>query len=556
MQSRPRRGCINLSRGEAGMMPNWAEGYVTDAIYTDGFYRELSPAWINYVAALKGCLPVPLDRPFTFLELGCGLGRSTAILAGAFLQGRFIGIDFNPAHIALARQYASDLRIANAEFLEASFQDATSLELPQCDFIVLHGVYTWISAEARAAARHIIRDRLRAGGFVYVSYNCLPGWSSAAPLRKLLYEAASEHAGPIGGNVAPALKVMEDMVKANLGFFRANEDVAGEVKSFRDRGVNYLAHEYLNADWSLFYSVDVADEMAEAKLTYVGSATLPENHLDLMVDDKIAATIEARPTARMRQLLLDFAINQRFRRDIFVRGHQRLQGPVQRDTITHIPFATLKADAEFVAKIRVGRGEIAFHEQLFPILKEAFKGGIHTIEELNRLAADALGRAANTDRTTLMMVAAGHIMPCASSHVTKDAAAPSEKVKVSGDSNRAALALALKHGTRQVFVSRLAGTGIPCEPLDAILIDLLSRTESDSGGLQEPLCAAMKKHGLRMMRDGEPVKDAAEEHTVADEFIERFLADRLPVFIRLGIIEAARQPAKRVQERAGVRVEA
>jgi SAM-dependent methyltransferase len=540
------------------MMPDWAEGYVTDAIYTDGFYRELSPAWINYVAALKGCLPVPLDRPFTFLELGCGLGRSTAILAGAFPQGRFIGVDFNPAHIALARQYASDMRIGNAEFLEASFQDAASSALPQCDFIVLHGVYTWISAEARAAVRQIIRDRLRAGGLVYLSYNCLPGWSSAAPLRKLLYEAASEHAGPIGGNVAPALTVMEEMVEASLGFFRANEGVAGEVKSFRDRGLNYLAHEYLNADWTLFYSVDVADELAEAKLTYVGSATLAENHLDLMVDDKTAEKIEARPTARMRQLLLDFAINQRFRRDVFVRGHQKLQGTIQREILTRIPFAALRPDSDFTPKVRIGRGEIAFHEQLFPILKDAFRRGIFTIEGLNKLAADVLGRAVNTDRTTLMLAAAGHIMPCVASHVTGEPSHSVGSVRVKGESNRAALSLALKHGSRQQFVSQLAGTGLPCEALDAILLDLLSAPHPVAENLREPLCAAMKARGLRIVREGEPVKDAVEERKVAGELVERFLSDRLPILIRLGIAEAAsvQQTGRRSQERAGAHVDA
>jgi SAM-dependent methyltransferase len=246
------------------MTSKWSQGYVTEAIYTDGFYRELSPAWLNYVAALKGCLPIATDRPFTYLELGCGLGRSTAILAGAFPQGRFIGVDFNPAHVALARRHAEDLAIGNVEFLERSFQDLTQEVLPVCDYIVLHGVYTWVNPEARRAIRQIILDRLRPGGLVYVSYNCLPGWSSAAPLRKLMYEAAAENAGPLAGNVSPALDLMEKLATGKLGYFRANETAGPEVKRFKERGTNYLAHEFLNADWSLFYSVDVAEEMAEA----------------------------------------------------------------------------------------------------------------------------------------------------------------------------------------------------------------------------------------------------------------------------------------------------
>jgi hypothetical protein len=50
-------------------------GYVTDTTYADTFFRELSPAWLNYVAALNGVSPRPLDASFRYLELGCGFGR-------------------------------------------------------------------------------------------------------------------------------------------------------------------------------------------------------------------------------------------------------------------------------------------------------------------------------------------------------------------------------------------------------------------------------------------------------------------------------------------------
>lgn len=174
----------------------WSQGYVTDTIYADRFFRELSPAWLNYVAALCGASPRNLDRSFTYLDLGCGLGSSTIVNAGAFPAGEFHACDFNPAHIEGGQRHAGALGISNIQFHESSFQDLLlQQQLPAFDFIVLHGVYSWVGAEARQAIRRIIDETVKPGGLVYLSYNCLPGWSIEAPLRKLLVELAATEGG-------------------------------------------------------------------------------------------------------------------------------------------------------------------------------------------------------------------------------------------------------------------------------------------------------------------------------------------------------------------------
>ena len=157
------------------MDSDWTQGYVTEVLYTEHFFRELSPAWLNYVAVQSGCQPRPLDPGFTYMELGCGLGQTVTLLAGAYPQGRFYGVDFNPAHVDWGRRYAGQAGIGNVEFLERSFLDLTSQEVPECDFIVLHGVYAWVGPAVRAGIQRIIRERLKPGGLVYNSYNCLPG---------------------------------------------------------------------------------------------------------------------------------------------------------------------------------------------------------------------------------------------------------------------------------------------------------------------------------------------------------------------------------------------
>src|SRR5262249_3884885 len=152
-----------------------SHGYVTDTSYTDQFFRELSPAWLNYVAALNDTRPRPLDAGFAYLVLVCGFGTSTVGNAAAYPQGEFHGCDIIPAHVDGGRRRAAALGVTNATFHEAAFDQLLAFRLPACDFIVLHGVYSWVDAEARGAVRRVIRTLLKPGGLAYVSYNCLPG---------------------------------------------------------------------------------------------------------------------------------------------------------------------------------------------------------------------------------------------------------------------------------------------------------------------------------------------------------------------------------------------
>jgi len=158
-----------------------AHGYVTDTSYTDQFFRELSPAWLNYVAALNGAAPRPIDGAFVYLELGCCFGASTVVNAGAFPRAEFHGCDVISAHVDGGRRHAAALGVTNVTFHQDDFDRLLARGLPACDFIALHGVYSWVDAEARDAVRRVIRALLKPGGIAYVSYNCLPGWAGEAP---------------------------------------------------------------------------------------------------------------------------------------------------------------------------------------------------------------------------------------------------------------------------------------------------------------------------------------------------------------------------------------
>ncbi len=130
---------------------DWTEGYVAEIEYTSGFYQELAPSLLSFAALVAGYQAPPIDRPFTCFELGCGKGISANLIAAANPAGRFYANDFNPAHIVFARALAADARLENVTFLEKSFAELGGEELPDFDYITLHGVYSWVSAENRRA---------------------------------------------------------------------------------------------------------------------------------------------------------------------------------------------------------------------------------------------------------------------------------------------------------------------------------------------------------------------------------------------------------------------
>jgi SAM-dependent methyltransferase len=526
---------------------NWSHGYVTDVLYTDNTYRELSPAWLNYVAAQKACLPRPLDQPFTYVELGCGLGRSVTHFAAAFPRGHFIGVDFNPAHIDAAQRYAAMLGVENVRFIERGFEDlvgeanARQLGLPDIDFIVLHGVYSWIPPEARRAVQRFIYERLKPGGLVYNSYNCQPGWTPEAPLRQLLVELAAAQSGATEGRIGHALDQLEAFGKFDLGFLNRQPAAKQAIEQYRKRPVNYLAHEMLNADWSLFYSSDVADEMAAAKLDYVGAATLLENHPDLLLPDDAAAFVSRQPNQRLRQLVQDFLVNQRFRRDVFVRGHAHLSpGQMRQQCEGQIAFA-MKPVAKIGPKIKVPRGVVGLEQKLLQDLGGVLAKGTATLHALE-LALNKGRRSDDLLRVFGILFAAGVLAPAANLLRVDTGFDGSGKLRLVGKVNQPLLEMAASRegaeGKARILVSPVLGGILPISLVSAVILQGFM----EGGGLERVLdrsTAVLDKNGLTLRKGEENVTEPAAKRAYLKQLAQGFLDQEMPLLLTGGVVEAA-----------------
>ena len=168
-------------------------GYVLDTPYLFEFQEELSPVRLNYTALLGGYQPVPLDRPFRYLDIGCGYGVTLAVLAAAFPDASFTGIDLNPDHISEAAALGSSS--ANLRLIAGGFDDAPLGPDEQFDFIVMHGLVSWLDDGPFEALTGFLQERAAPGAIVYASYNALPGWAASQGLRRRLQAEASRIEG-------------------------------------------------------------------------------------------------------------------------------------------------------------------------------------------------------------------------------------------------------------------------------------------------------------------------------------------------------------------------
>ena len=369
-------------------MTDWTAGYVADIGYTFGYYQELNPLRVK-LAFLNAGLACPEFG--TACELGFGQGLSANIHAAATVT-QWSGTDFNPAQAAFAQELAGVCG-SGARLLDDAFADFCSHpDLPDFDYIGLHGIWSWISDDNRALIVEFVRKKLKVGGVLYISYNTMPGWAAFAPMRHLM----TEHADVIGAEgvgivsrINGALDFAEKLLATNPLYARANSLMADRINKIKDQSRHYLAHEYFNRDWHPMHFATMADWLEPAKLGYACSAHYLD-HIDAVNLSGEQQTFLAEiPDAMFRESTRDFMVNQQFRRDYWVKGARKLSTLEQTEGLrsqkvllsTHRPDVSLKVNGSL--------GEATMSDAIYnPILDALADHRPRTLGQLEQALKD------------------------------------------------------------------------------------------------------------------------------------------------------------------------
>ena len=510
-------------------MHDWSDGYMTELAYTYGYYPELNPLRARLALLEAGIVP-PEVR--TACELGFGQGMSIAIHAAA-ADAAWHGTDFNPAQVGFARELAQDLPLAanlSDEAFEAYCQRA---DLPQFDFIALHGIWSWISDANRRVIASFIERKLKVGGVVYVSYNTQPGWAATGPLTELMagFDAALNPPG-IGpaARIDAALDFADGLIASGALYGKVNPQVAEHLKRLRGQDRRYLAHEYFNRDWQPMPFARMRTWMEGARLSYATSAQfidhVPMLNLTAPQQDMLAAI----PDAGFRETTRDFIVNRLFRRDYWVRGARRLAPADRTGRLRAVRVVLVTPVANVKLKVSGALGEAQLHEDVYrPILAALADHRPHSLGELETVLAPHGTTLARIVEAVMILTGAGNLHPAQDDEAIAHARAGALLL------NTRLCALARHAEDVGCLASPVTGGGFPVRRIDQLFLLGRSLGAASIEALADFADTALQAQGQRIMKDGQPVLDDAVQTGMLRDQAHSFETVRLPVLQAMGV---------------------
>ncbi|MGE4049285.1 MAG: methyltransferase regulatory domain-containing protein, partial [Acetobacteraceae bacterium] len=507
-------------------MANWDDGYVTDVVYTSNFYRETTPVWLATASMLLGHRPPDLTRPFRYADLGCAHGFTALTVAATCPHAEVWGFDFNPAHVESARNLAVRAGLTNAHFEEASFAQLATMAksaLPEFDFMVSHGVLSWISPENQKALISVIGQRLRPGGIAYISYNVTTGWAGMVPLRalmRMLTEASPERTDL---SVPATLDFLDKMKAAGSLFFNAYPGIESRLRDVRQQDARYIAHEFLNRDWHPLMFADVADAMADVKCSYVGSATLSENIDAVAVPPNMAPMLAEARDLRLRETLRDFGAGQGFRRDIYRRGLAPIPIAEHQAMLNDLSLAWTGMTAGDQVTIGTPMGSLTGRPELYRPLLAMLEAGPLRVGHAHSVPPFAGRPLLELLQAVTLLVAGGYahpMMPGGESQAARDGA------------TRLNLAIAELNGSGG-DMPRLClpatGSAMNVDLLETLAIgEILAGRSGDAASMAEAVQTALARSGRAVQRDGQAVTDPGEARRIVVDALYNIMERRVP----------------------------
>jgi methyltransferase-like protein len=309
-----------------------------DAVpYSVGAFAQTRPDRLATIATLFGMDPAPPAR-CRVLELGCAAGGNIIPMALADPDAEFVGIDLSARQIADARATAAGLNVRNLDLRAMSILDVGE-ELGTFDYVLCHGVYSWVPPEVQDKILRVCSGQLSPQGVAYVSYNCYPGWHARGAIREMLWYHTERFEDPLvriraaRGLLAFLVRFAPDdggygkLVRQELALLLATPDT-------------YLLHEHLEEYNEPLYFHQFAGRAAGHGLQY-----LAEAYVGAMVARRFGAEGEnilrqISPDLLHMEQYMDFLRNRMFRQTLLCRAGVALDYSLKPDVVARFFVAS------------------------------------------------------------------------------------------------------------------------------------------------------------------------------------------------------------------------
>ena len=477
-------------------MTDWTAGYVADIGYTFGYYQELNPMRIK-LAFLDAGLVYP--EVGVACELGFGQGLSVNVHAAASMTS-WHGTDFNPAQAGFAQELAHKSG-ASAQLVDQGFEDfCANDQLPEFDFIGLHGIWSWISDANRAIIVDFIQRKLKVGGVLYISYNTQPGWAAMVPMRNLLTQHSTVM-GASGQGIVPrinaSLDFAERLLATNPSYAKANPQVAGRIAAIKGQNKNYVAHEYFNRDWQPMSFAEMADWLAPTKLSYACSAHLSDHVDAINLTAEQQSFLADIPDAVLRQSVRDFMVNQQFRRDYWVKGARTLTAFDRSQALRQQKILLTSHRHDIALKITGNAGEIemaaAIYNPILDLLADHQPKSLGQLEQALNQAGLGLGQI---HQAVIILAGQGHIA------LLQDDSIVAKAKKVSDKLNLHLIEKARSNSDVSTLASPVTGGGVAVGRFQQMFLLALRHGKKSPVDMASFAWSILRSQGQKILKDG------------------------------------------------------
>jgi cyclopropane fatty-acyl-phospholipid synthase-like methyltransferase/methyltransferase-like protein len=504
--------------------------------YESRFVATSHPDRLAAMATIFGLKP-PDVAGCRVLELGCADGGNLITMAQTIPGGTFVGVELSSRQVADGQALIGKLGLTNVELRAMSLM-ALDDSLGTFDYIVCHGVYSWVSADVRARILEVCSRNLSADGVAFVSYNTYPGWH----YRQMVREMVAFHASGLAVATEPKALVRETRALVDFLARSATPSDGVHARALRHEAEllgrsrdTYIFHEHLEPENYPVYFHEFATEAAAAGLRHFAPARfdIVESLLSPEVHQALG---QLGPDRVRRDQYIDFVLNRTFRQSLLCHDSSRPSNDPLPEAVETLRLTALSRpeaqgqDVDIKSDVQVPFVTL-FGDRLtvgHPLLKAALVALCERwprssgFDELWSEARARLGRqgpapaAGDERRAFATFLVQGNMLNLVNLH------AYDPPIAAEAGPRPAAPPL-IRHQSLTGRVTTLRLCSVPLDSLDRCIVPLLDGTR-DRAAIVEALAALTAAGTLQIQEKCQPVRDPQRARFLLADHVERSLA--------------------------------
>ena len=314
-----------------------------EVLYGDEPFASTHPETLSSIGRLFGLDPAPPEK-CRFLEIGSARGNNLIGMAFAAPNSDFVGIELSGRQVQIGNELISELGLSNINLIEKDILNVSD-DLGKFDFIVAHGVLSWVSSKVRDKIFSICSSHLTENGICYLSYNTYPGWKARDIFRDvMLFESNGEisHENQVASS-RRGLDLINQIVSDGEGSFASR--LREELPAFLQRPDWYYLHDFIAEHNQPYYVHEIFKWSNKVGLKYFADTELSSCTLQGISSNAANVIKSLRHDPVRFEQYSDIARGRSFRRSLLCKIEKHTSQTISANSIKSL-FVALEVEIE------------------------------------------------------------------------------------------------------------------------------------------------------------------------------------------------------------------